>query len=108
MRGNAGSTESSSKSLEYTLELDLHLFFTPLMQEYGDGIVMTRTTPTSISSRQQNRDRRAIRLRATGNHLDIVYVTRSGMWIASGSLRRQPPTTVADLLPISRMTLTDI
>ena len=43
MSGDNGSTEFYGKALEYTLELDLHLFFTPLMQDWGDGIVMTCT-----------------------------------------------------------------
>ena len=43
MSGDTDSTRSSSKNFDYTLELDLHLFFTPLMQDYADGIVFTRT-----------------------------------------------------------------
>lgn len=43
MSGDTGSAGSGRKDSEYLLELDLHLFFTPLMQEYGDGIVFTRT-----------------------------------------------------------------
>ncbi len=43
MSGESGLNEFRGKALEFTLELDLHLFFTPLMQDWGDGIVMTRT-----------------------------------------------------------------
>ncbi len=43
MSGDTDSTGTRCTALEFTLELDLHLFFTPLMQDWGHGIVMTRT-----------------------------------------------------------------
>ncbi|QEG40783.1 hypothetical protein [Roseimaritima ulvae] len=43
MSDDKDAIRSRGKALEYKLELDLHLFFTPLMQDWGDGIVMTRT-----------------------------------------------------------------
>lgn len=42
-RQTAGSGEPPVAAGHYLLELDLHLFFVPLMQEWGDGIVLTRT-----------------------------------------------------------------
>ncbi len=42
MSGDTSSTRPGSEVSRYTLELDLHLFFTPLMQNWGHGIVMTR------------------------------------------------------------------
>jgi len=43
MSGGTGSNRPRSEVFRYTLELDLHVFFTPLMQDGGTGIVMTRT-----------------------------------------------------------------
>lgn len=36
-------TQNDSAVNRFRIELDLHLFFTPLMRETGDGIVLTRT-----------------------------------------------------------------
>jgi len=43
MSKDNGSNGTRRTGFEFTLELDLHLFFTPLMQNWGDGIMMTRT-----------------------------------------------------------------
>ncbi|EMB16515.1 hypothetical protein [Rhodopirellula europaea] len=43
MSDSKDANGSRGRDLRYTVELDLHLFFTPLMQDWGDGIVMTRT-----------------------------------------------------------------
>jgi len=43
MSKDNGSNGTRRTAFEFKLELDLHLFFTPLMQSWGDGITMTRT-----------------------------------------------------------------
>lgn len=43
MSKDNGSNGTHRTAIEFTLELDLHLFFTPLMQSWGDGIMMART-----------------------------------------------------------------
>ncbi|QDV58714.1 hypothetical protein [Rosistilla oblonga] len=53
-------TEFHGKALEYTLELELHLFFIPLMQDWGDGIVMTRTLQLPL---RRDRSRRVCHLK---------------------------------------------